>query len=633
MTRRALVLVVVAVVLASACSSGGDGKTTSTTAHTSTSTASSFRGISLVPALTAHQPTAMTWCPDGSSYIAERTGHVVRAGHPDDVAVDVSGDLSVTGEQGLLGIACAPDGGSLIVSYTNRNGDTRVVAYPLPDPKSSAPRTLLAQRQLGFNHNGGNVEFGPDGELWFGLGDGGGGSGERFHTSQDPKSLLGKMLRLSLDGGDPEIVVSGLRNPWRWSFDSETHDLWIGDVGENEVEEIDHLEAGDIDGANLGWPALEGTKRFRRDTPVPDGAVPPVYEYGRDDGSAVVGGYVYRGTAIPELRGSYFFVDSYQPRIHVLSNVDGTWQRRDDVDVPVRSGLVSSFAEDPDGELYVLSLSGTIYRVEPVEDPAKTRVDLTARPPAPSSADEAAATLAGAEALIHDPDRAPDGSDVLAHAAHVEQVAIRAIADHPEWDERVYEELPEDWHAVTEDNVTASRELRALVANPRPNLPAWHIVDPAPADELRRYYEEGEKEYGVPWQYLAAVHLVETKMGRVRGASTAGALGPMQFLPATWAKYGKGDIESNHDSILTAARYLKANGAPGDMHAALFRYNHSERYVKAVTLYAERMRADASAYRAYYGWQVYYWSTLGDVWLRTGWTLDSPRPVTPADLQ
>lgn len=265
--------------------------------------------------------------------------------------------------------------------------------------------------------------------------------------------------------------------------------------------------------------------------------------------------------------------------------------------------------------------------------PAAAPVDLSTRPPTPSSPAEAAALLAGAEALIHDAARAPDGSDALARAAHVEQVAIRAIADRPEWDQRVYDALPERWRRATKDNVTAGRELRALVGTPRPDLPAWRIVEPAPAAELRTYYEAGERQYGVPWEYLAAVHLVETKMGRVRGASTAGALGPMQFLPGTWAAYGQGDIESNRDSILTAARYLKANGAPGDLQAALFRYNRSERYVRAVTLYAERMRADPSAYRGYYGWQVYYWSTLGDVWLRAGWSLDAPRPVTPADLR
>lgn len=261
-----------------------------------------------------------------------------------------------------------------------------------------------------------------------------------------------------------------------------------------------------------------------------------------------------------------------------------------------------------------------------------TTVDLQSRPPSPASASEAATVITGAEDVIHDA-RLADDDPRVARAAHVEQVAARTIAEHPHWDERVLADVPKAYRQAVIDNVAASRELRALVAKPRPNLPAWRIVEPAPADELRRYYEEGEAEYGVPWQYLAAVHLIETKTGRVRGASTAGALGPMQFLPATWAKYGRGDIESNHDSILTAARYLAANGAPRDMHNALFRYNPTERYVRAVTLYAERMRTDPMAYRGYWGWQVYYWSTLGDVWLRTGWSLDEPRPVQPSDLQ
>jgi glucose/arabinose dehydrogenase len=617
--------------LVAACSSGGDEPKAPTPSTTAPAPSSAFGGIRLTRYATVEQPTAMSWCPDGTAYVAERTGRVKRLPERDTV-IDVSNNLSTLGEQGLLGIACSPDGGTMVVSFTNRAGDTRVLAYSMPDPSVRAPRTLLAVDQLGINHNGGNVAFGPDGKLWFGLGDGGGGSGERFTTSQDPDTYLGKIVRMDLDGGRLEIMVSGLRNPWRWSFDRETGDLWIADVGEGSIEEIDKLHAERIKGANLGWPALEGSKRARSNVAVPDDVVAPVYEYGRDQGSAVVGGYVYRGEEIPGLQGDYLFVDAYRPRIHALDEQNGAWQSRRDIDVPVPGGLVSSFAEDPSGELFVLSLEGAIYRIDPVEPASNARIDLTARPETPATAHGAASMLADAEASIHDPERAADESDRLAHAAHVEQVAVRAIAEHPDWDREVLDSLPDEWDQAMRDNVTASRELRALVGRPHADLPAWHIVEPAPADELRRYYEEGERAHGVPWEYLAAVHLVETKMGRIRGASTAGALGPMQFLPATWARYGQGDIESNHDSILTAARYLAANGAPRDMHAALFRYNHSERYVRAVTLYAERMRADPLAYRAYHGWQVYYWSTLGDVWLRTGWSLDAPRPVQPSDL-
>jgi hypothetical protein len=221
----------------------------------------------------------------------------------------------------------------------------------------------------------------------------------------------------------------------------------------------------------------------------------------------------------------------------------------------------------------------------------------------------------------------------VARAGHEEQVLTRAIADHPDWDGALGR-LPAGVRQTAIGNVAASRDLRSLVRTPKPTLPAWTIVEPAPASELRSYYQEGEARFGVPWQYLAAVHLVETKMGRLRGTSTAGARGPMQFLPDTWAAYGGGgDIESNHDAILGAARYLAANGGGrGDLHNALYRYNPTEKYVRAVTRYAERMKADPQAFRGYWGWQVYYWSTLGDVWLRPGWSAVAARPVGPADL-
>jgi membrane-bound lytic murein transglycosylase B len=243
------------------------------------------------------------------------------------------------------------------------------------------------------------------------------------------------------------------------------------------------------------------------------------------------------------------------------------------------------------------------------------------------------AQLTEAEGVLHD-GAIGDADRRVARAGHVEQVAMRALADHPEWDAAVLAALPAAHRSAAVDDAAAGRDLRSLVRTPKASLPAWTIVEPAPADELRRYYQEGEARFGVPWQYLAAVHLTETKMGRLRGTSTAGARGPMQFLPSTWAAYGGGgDIDSNHDAILGAARYLAANGGGrGDLHNALFRYNPTEKYVRAVTRYAERMKADPMAYRGYWGWQVYYWSTLGDVWLRPGWSLAQARPVTPADL-
>ncbi len=158
--------------------------------------------------------------------------------------------------------------------------------------------------------------------------------------------------------------MSGVRNPWRWSFDRATGDLWIGDVGQGEIEEVDKLTPDQIEGANLGWPAFEGTKRFRRDVPPPAGAIMPVHQYVHGDGQAVVGGYVYRGTKIPAMVGAYLFADTYKGGIRSIV-VEGTkvTAQRELSGVP--GGQIVSFAEDPAGELYVLSLSGGVYRLDP----------------------------------------------------------------------------------------------------------------------------------------------------------------------------------------------------------------------------------------------------------------------------
>jgi len=207
----------------------------------------------------------------------------------------------------------------------------------------------------------------------------------------------------------------------------------------------------------------------------------------------------------------------------------------------------------------------------------------------------------------------------LVWMGHLQQRAYRALAARPEWHDAFLAAVPAELRPVATANLDATADLRATVV-PGPDLPnAWRIVAPAPMDDLARYYRQAEADFGVPWSYLAAIHLVETRMGRIRGTSVAGAQGPMQFMPGTWAAYGEGDVNSDRDAIRAAARYLRANGAPANMANALFRYNNSQRYVRAVTAYAEVMRAEPDAYRGYYNWQVYYLTTKGDILLPVGY--------------
>jgi hypothetical protein len=248
--------------------------------------------------------------------------------------------------------------------------------------------------------------------------------------------------------------------------------------------------------------------------------------------------------------------------------------------------------------------------------PSPTATPLVEPPVAASDPEALASQIVIAERAVRDP--RVTGKD-LAWYGHLQQLTYRRLAARPEVRDTVLAVLPADVRGPATANADATADLRATVV-PGPNLPtAWRIVDPAPLEELLGHYRAAESEFGVPWSYLASIHLVETRMGRIRGTSTAGAQGPMQFIPSTWAAYGEGDINSNRDSIRAAARYLKANGAPGNMANALFRYNQSQRYVRAVTSYAEVMRADADAYRGYYHWQVYYLTTGGDILLPVGY--------------
>jgi len=248
--------------------------------------------------------------------------------------------------------------------------------------------------------------------------------------------------------------------------------------------------------------------------------------------------------------------------------------------------------------------------------PSPTATPRPDPPVAASEPDALVVQIVAAEHAVRDP--GVTGAD-LAWFGHLQQLTYRRLAARPEWRDTVLAALPSDIRATATANADATADLRATVV-PGPDLPkTWRIVEPAPLDDLARYYRDAEVEFGIPWSYLAAIHLVETRMGRIRGTSVAGAQGPMQFMPATWARYGEGDINSDRDAIRAAARYLQANGAPANMAGALFRYNQSQRYVRAVTAYAEVMRGDPDAYRGYYGWQVYYLTTSGDVLLPVGY--------------
>jgi len=334
---------------------------------------------------------------DGHVYLAQRSGTLVRldptAGPdaPTETVLDFADDVSTDGERGFLGVAFSPDGDRLYASYTNPAGDTRVDEYAVSGSggettiDAASRREVFAQDQPFSNHNGGNIAFGPDGYLYLGLGDGG-AAGDPDDRGQDRTDLLGKVLRIDPTAGDtaygvpennpyadgtdgrPEIWITGVRNPWRFSFDSATGDLWIGDVGQNEVEEVDFLPADGEHrnagrGANLGWNLMEGDQGYEGGTP-PVGYVPPISTYSHADGGcSVTGGYVYRGADIPELAGAYLYSDLCSSHLMALL-VDAGGQVVDEADLgALPDGGPVSFGQDAAGELYVLSQSGQISRI------------------------------------------------------------------------------------------------------------------------------------------------------------------------------------------------------------------------------------------------------------------------------
>ena len=369
--------------------------TTTTTIATTTTTTTEAPSISDAPLAQVNleleliarltSPVGIAPRPGSNDlFVIEQRGRVVRlpngAADGADTTLDVSQEATSSGnEQGLLGIAFSPDGNTLYVNYTSQpNGSTTIARYDMVGTTAdrSSAEILLEIPQPRANHNGGGLAFGPDGHLYIGMGDGGGG-GDPFRNGQNPNTLHGAVLRIDVDtsegyripadnpfpnGGAPEVFVWGIRNAWRFGFDSATGDLWVGDVGQDRFEEVTVLRAanGGGNGANLGWNEVEGPEVFRGGT-VPAGHVAPAITYGHSNGRcSLTSGEVYRGDAIPGLRGTFLYGDLCSGEVFGY-RVDGSA-------APVRLQLPaidqpSSFGLDNAGEAYVLSRSGGVFRI------------------------------------------------------------------------------------------------------------------------------------------------------------------------------------------------------------------------------------------------------------------------------
>jgi glucose/arabinose dehydrogenase len=336
-------------------------------------------------------PTYLTSPPaDGRLFILEKDG-VIRLIKDGSLLpapfLDLTGQVSTGAEQGLLGLAFFPDyasSGRFIIHYTDRSGNSRISLFLVSaDPDRADPASesvILEVSRPGTAHNGGQVVFGPDGMLYIGLGDGDDQDGGRGQSLRD---LLASILRIDVSAGAPytvppdnpfvatadarpEIWSYGLRNPWRFSFDRATGDLYIGDVGESKYEEVNYASAGDGAGrgVNYGWSRMEGRHCFSSQCDQ-TGLTLPVVEYSHSDGCSVTGGYVYRGAAIPGLQGAYFYSDFCRGWVRSLRIAGGVAVEETDWPELRPGGFVTSFGEDAAGELYLLTEEGGVFKIVP----------------------------------------------------------------------------------------------------------------------------------------------------------------------------------------------------------------------------------------------------------------------------
>ena len=335
-------------------------------------------------------PTNFVQAGNGRILLTEQVGRILDLGEAQlteehifiPEPLDLRDRVSSRGsEEGLLGIALSPHDERHLFLYYSAASPRRSVVSRFNYNREVAPDSelvILEVEQPYANHNGGQIAFGPDGYLYIGLGDGG-SAGDPLGSGQDTSTLLGSILRIDVSestearpyaippdnpfadsaGARPEIWAYGLRNPWRFSFDRETGELWTGDVGQNEWEEIDIIERG----GNYGWNVLEGNHCFRpRDNCDREGRIPPVHEYSLDGAPcSVIGGYVYRGEAIPWLRGAYIYGDFCSGKVHGLRHHNG--QITDHKELADTGLRIMSFAEDNSGELYLLSQREGVYRL------------------------------------------------------------------------------------------------------------------------------------------------------------------------------------------------------------------------------------------------------------------------------